>query len=214
MPLQFAFEPKPDDYSTAINTFSSTLTRTGLYLVFLLVIGLSLGVQAISSQGLRTRRDWFTPFCLPAVAPLVGVAVIALNPLLQARRIRGQVNGSPQMRSRVTWTMDDTRVMNKTDFAESTANWSIYQRVVEYKDYYLLIHAANRRVFHFIPRRALIDAGIEQDFRALVASRIGPIKDERRLKHVIVPLANGAVVLAAIGIMLLFWAVIAWRMLG
>lgn len=214
MPIEFSFEPKPSDYSTAINTFSATLTRTGLYLIFLVVIGLALGGQAIATPGLRTRRDWLVPFCLPAVAPAVGVAVMALSPLLQARRIRGQVKGSPQMRSRITWIMDDARVVNKTVFAESTLDWSVYRQVVEYKDHYLLVHTANRRAFHFIPRQALADAGVEPGFRTLVESRLGPIKDERRLKHRIVPLANGAVILLSVGIMLLSWAFIAWRMFG
>lgn len=214
MSIQITFEPTRSDYSATINTFSATLTRTGLYLVVLVLMSLALGSQGVMAPGLRTRSDWLTPFCLPVVAPLLGIALVWLGPLWQARRIHGQVAASDQMCTPITWTVDDAHAITQTAFAESTLAWAVFRQVVEVDDYYLLVHTANRRVFHFIPKRAFIEPETEQQFRTLVERRLGPIKDERRLKRLIVPLADGAVVAFLFLMTAVFWAIMAWRRFG
>lgn len=87
-------------------------------------------------------------------------------------RLGRQVRKDQQLRSATTWVVSDDQVLVKDEFSTTRFAWGDFHRVIETRQHYLLLFAANRRASARLPKRALTSAEQEGAFRDLVGQHL------------------------------------------
>lgn len=85
---------------------------------------------------------------------------------------RQYYRGDPKFREKYDVTFSDEGVFVKTFQLDSKLAWSMYTKVIEGKDMYLLIYGKDTRMMTTVPKRALKSRDEEMQFRALVTRYI------------------------------------------
>lgn len=69
------------------------------------------------------------------------------------------------------WSVSQDQIIINTRAVGAKADWNLFQDFVETRDYFLLIHAANKRSFQVIPKRVFKSHEQEEAFRQLLQQR-------------------------------------------
>lgn len=213
MLIQLEFTPTAADYADSLAIFGQNLKGRLLFWRAFWLIGLFVGGATLNSAALGPRADWYAPFVLPALPLVAAVAIIFFVPGNQRRRLETQIQASPQLRSPVVWVLDEARVIQRTPLAEGKLAWNFFQKAIVTDQFYLLIHAANKQMFSFVPKRAFTESATETAFRALVEQKLGPC--ETRPRHTWQRWLVNGLGLAWLSLTtLFFWYLIWGRMFG
>jgi len=175
-------------------------------IVFLLVLQIALGIMALESPALETRADWFVPLTLPSLPLIVVIAVYVMVPL----RIAKQVEANEQLSSQTFWIADSDQVMIRNAVTETKLDWAVFSEVIEFQEYYLFLHAANRRVFNFVPKRAFESQSQEAAFRKVFEEKLGEPKETIATTWQPTMLIRGSFALLVLST-LAWLAFLAWR---
>ena len=199
MSIIFQFTPTKDDYVYCISDFSATIQKAlsitiGLFIPFMLYFGFSNFIKYASIP----RGDWSTPYIALFTFPLCATIILFFMRYFYDRQIGKQVKTSTQFISPVSWQMDDTQIIVKTDFSETKMNWNMFQKTIEYERFYLLVQTANKRCFNIVPKRVFESTAQEESFRALIEQKLGKIQNDIKLKRITIP------VLKITGVMILW----------
>lgn len=73
--------------------------------------------------------------------------------------------------------MDNDRIFTVNQVAENKMDWSVFNKVVETKEYYFLIYSVNKNAFQIIPKRAFESIQQEQEARILFEQKLGKIEN-------------------------------------
>ena len=85
---------------------------------------------------------------------------------------RKYFRGDAKFRDRYQITFSDEGVKLKTSQVDSKMAWSLYTRVVEGRDMYLLLYGKDTRMMTTVPKRVFSSSDQEQLFRELVTRHI------------------------------------------
>lgn len=85
---------------------------------------------------------------------------------------RKYFRGDAKFRDPYQLTFSDDGIKVKTPQIDSKLAWSLYTRVVEGRDLYLLIYGKETRLMTVVPKRAFINKDQENQFRALLKRHI------------------------------------------
>ena len=85
---------------------------------------------------------------------------------------RKYFRGDGKFRDRYELTFSDEGVKLKTSQVDSKMSWSLYSRVVEGRDMYLLLYGKDTRMMTAVPKRVFSSSDQEQLFRELVTRHI------------------------------------------
>jgi hypothetical protein len=133
----------------------------------LIAFGLLLGGGAVLLSFLLT--DWLILF--PSVLfVFLFEAALFYNVLVTAPR--KYFRGDGKFRDRYEITFSDEGIKVKTSQFDSKMAWSLYTKVVEGRDMYLLIYGKDTRMMTAVPKRSFTSNDQEQLFRELAARHI------------------------------------------
>jgi len=85
---------------------------------------------------------------------------------------RKYYRGDPKFREKYHVTFSDEGVFVKTFQIDSKLAWSLYTKVIEGSDMYLLVYGKDTRMVNAVPKRAFRSRDEEIQFRALVTRHI------------------------------------------
>jgi hypothetical protein len=147
--------------------------------VRLIVFGLLLLVAAMMLSVVVTDL-----FPLWAIIAFVMLLEGGLFYNLLVRMPRTYFRGDGKFRDKYEITFSDEAIMVKTSQIDSKLAWSLYTRVLEGPDMYLLIYGKDVRMMTAVPKRAFKNSDQENQFRELVARHIA---DHKGLKQISPP---------------------------
>jgi len=130
------------------------------------VVGGLLAVAGGLYLALMTSSGW-VGWLFVGVGSLL-LAIIAYAMLLLPRIIYAS---QPKLRNEYTLSFADDGIRFKTDFIDSTLQWSLYHTWLSDDQFYIMYHG--KRDLTIIPRRALTDADADDKLRQLLAAHIG-----------------------------------------
>jgi YcxB-like protein len=136
-------------------------------LVRLIVLGLLLLAGAVMLSVVMTDL-----FPLWAIVAFVMLIEGGLFYNLLVRMPRAYFRGDGKFRDKYEVTFSDEGIMVKTSQIDSKLAWSLYTRVLEGRDMYLLVYGKDTRMMTVVPRRAFKNRDQENQFRELVARHI------------------------------------------
>jgi hypothetical protein len=148
---------------------SNTLFRLILFSIF--IVG---GASILT--GLLTDYPWWAAF----IATSLFLAAIFYNALVQSTR--KYFRGEPKMRDQYQFIFSDEGLAVKTVQFDSKLSWSLYSRVLEGSDMYLLVYGKDIRMMTVVPKRAFQDSLQENAFRDLLARHIKSGSGSPKLK--------------------------------
>lgn len=133
----------------------------------LIVFGLLLVAGAVVMSVLITES-----FVLWASLLFVVVLEGALLYNVLVALPRKYFRGDPKFHDRYQLTFSDEGIKLKTPQVDSKLAWSLYSKVVEGRDMYLLLYGTETRMMTAVPKRAFINSAQESQFRELLAKHI------------------------------------------
>jgi hypothetical protein len=171
--MRLEYTPIARDYSRAMWTFIFSERRNIWYifplLVFIAVSPIGIAVVYI----LAGDTVPVLPFLLTVFALAIFAYAYIIQPFITERRAKK----NNRMLSPVAWELDQNNLKFKTAFAESQMDWGTFGKVIESRQYFLLIYSFNKRMFTFLPKRAFTLPEQEGAFRALLKGYIREYRD-------------------------------------
>ena len=108
---------------------------------------------------------WF----ILALVVLIGVAFFHGYLVDLPRRY---FRSDPKFRQEYNLTFTDAGIEFKTQDINSSIAWSLYTRVVENENFYILVYGENIPSLSILPKRAFRDSNEENDFRQMLRRHI------------------------------------------
>lgn len=169
--LEFSYTEAEYLSAARLITFrdSDTLFRLILFAVFI------MGAASILT-GMLTDFPWWAAL----IGSAMFLAVMYYNALVQS--MRNYFRGDPKFRDQYRFTFSDEGIAVKTPHLDSKLSWSLYTRVLEGSDLYLLVYGKDIRMMTVIPKRAFHDGLQENSFRQLLSRHITTHTSARKLK--------------------------------
>jgi hypothetical protein len=184
-PLEFSYTATADDHARAIRAFTlrkpvTLFLSIGFGLLAVMTLCIFLGEIVLSLVTGNTQVTDITQLLnllsslLPCTAFYLVFPVYSLliGPYLAGQQIKKYEDKIGQ----TTCVVDDDHVQVNSLQTKNEMKWTFFSKAMESKRYYFLVHAMNKRMFHFIPKRAFESPQQEADFRRYVEKNIGPIK--------------------------------------
>ncbi len=160
-PVQFKYKPEGRDYTQAMYAFYLADKRTWFAIILLLLIIVCAPVTLfLISNYYNATFLWVIPVFLL----LLVFYVYIISPILAGRR----VGRNPKFQSETVGEATPEYLAIKNANVDSKTKWDAYANAVETRQYFLLIHAVNRRMFQFIPKRAFANDEQLDAFRDLL----------------------------------------------
>ncbi len=148
--ISFEFTPAKTDYIQTYQVFYLTKWKP---LAAILLTGVLLGIVALAlilTGGSESIYLAIFPAILCAAIFFSVIYTFFFKPYIAASQVeKNERFISP---TRYDFSNDDITVKNR--FIESRLDWGTFNRVIEAKKYFLLVHSATNTTFHFVPKRA------------------------------------------------------------
>jgi hypothetical protein len=159
-PIILRFTPTKQDYANVLRLFFFQRTSTRVSLGFL-ALAFALIVYTVAAQ--RTPPTLFELVWL-FVPPLFVAYVLFFQP----SRMASRAIQNEQLASEATWEVSDSGVKISSRFGETQLDWDTLHKLVNTKQYYLLLSKVNKNAFRFIPKRALTSSQETERFLAIM----------------------------------------------
>lgn len=142
----------------------------------LIVVGLLLllAVGLLSILLAEPFLLWASPFFVVLIEGALFYSVLLASP-------RRYFRGDSKFQDRYELTFSDEGIKVKTPKIDSKLAWTLYTRVIEGSDMYVLVYGKEVRIMTAVPKRVFINKEQEQQFRELVARHIS---DHSGLKQI------------------------------
>ncbi len=82
------------------------------------------------------------------------------------------VKGNERLLAETTWDLSDDGVVMKNRFAQSKLDWGSFGALSEDRDFFFLQLSGNKRLHHFVPKRALPTPEQQAQFREFVMQHL------------------------------------------
>jgi hypothetical protein len=160
-PIQARILLEKKDYIRAFRGFYTRQFGNQVFIFFLLLL-IIIGIIGIARSGMQ-----------PAILVMVVLALIGLlypyfiTPLI----IGSKLDKNQGLLRESVWTFTDKEILVKAEGKESRLDWSAIHEFIETKDYFLLVHSGNKRIFQVVPKRAFESTEVEKRFRELLGTK-------------------------------------------
>jgi hypothetical protein len=136
-------------------------------IVRLIVFGLLLFAGAVLLSVLLTETFvlWASLLFVLLLEGAVFYNVLVTSP-------RRYFRGDAKFQDRYELTFSDEGIKVKTSQIDSKLAWSLYTKVIEGPDMYVLVYGKEIRIMTAVPKRVFINKDQEQQFRDLIARHI------------------------------------------
>lgn len=165
--LHARFKPSPADYfkATMVLFFSQRL------IIFLAVISVLFIGAAIPISLIYRAQGSDIALYLLAIAVgyfLIAAATVAA-PLLHVHRLASQ---DERMRAETSWSVEEERITVRNRYEKVELSWQMFERLIDSREYFVLVYAENKRQFSFLPKRAFLDKEDCRKFAELSREKI------------------------------------------
>jgi YcxB-like protein len=160
--LEFQYSEAEYLAASRLLFFSTTNLLVRLVVFGLLMVGGALAFGLLLSESLIM---WVT---LLFVALLEGVLFYNALVVIPRKYFRGDA----KFHERYQLAFSDEGVKAKTSQIDSKLAWSLYTKVVEGRDMYVLLYGQDTRMMTAVPKRVFVNKDQENRFRELVARHI------------------------------------------
>ncbi len=166
--ISFRFVPTKDDYIKSFRIFYLNSWPAWAVLIVLVLF------QIICVGSAFVRGDLGFDFggIFPVVIFIFLVFYIAFALVINPITVASKVEKDERLSSPVQYEVSDEQIMFKNQFSEIKLDWGSFQKVIESKELFLLIHSTNKNMFQIIPKRAFASADDEQAFKNLLNVKI------------------------------------------
>lgn len=146
-PITLRFTPTEQDYRRAARALAIKRGSLWVSVGMLSLLEVCLLFTLVTSSQPSPAYSWLY-LLFP---PLLIVLMFFVGPLLSTRSVKG----NERLLAETTWQLSEEGVAMKNRFAESKLDWGSFSRLSEDPDYFFLQLSGNKRLHHFIPKRAL-----------------------------------------------------------
>jgi hypothetical protein len=111
------------------------------------------------------------------LSPISACGVLAVYHYFTApKKTAARRAQNERQRAKILFEIGDDGVLIKDDYVETKYDWRLFQRVLITEDFYFLVYANNRDMYHFIPRRAFATEEQEHAFRVILETRLPKVQ--------------------------------------
>jgi hypothetical protein len=168
-PIRVCFTPTKEDYIKALRAFNLRSTSTIVIFIFLACAGICSFVYITLGSPTRSPDNWILLLSAGTIILMWAISRFVLGPALAGRRVQK----NERLRSETYWVVDDAQITIKNEYSEGKADWGVFQRVIDTKEHYLLVHTTNKRLLQILPKRAFESESQEACFRDLLKRHLG-----------------------------------------
>ncbi|HWQ05548.1 MAG TPA: YcxB family protein [Longilinea sp.] len=165
--IQAKFKPTPADYVKATLAFYFT-QRSILLLVAVSVVFVLLAVPYSLIQWANGSNIAIFILAIALGFLLIAAATVA-TPLM---RVRKMVDHDETMRAETVWSIKNDRIELRNHFEKTELAWEMFDRLIDTRQYFLLVYAANKRQFTFLPKQAFSNKNESDRFVVLAHANI------------------------------------------
>lgn len=158
------YTPTKKDYTHVLRLFIFHFTGTRISVVFL-VVAFGLIIFSLASKAVAPSVFEIIWVLLP---PLIAVFMFIIQP----SRYATQAMADKHLAAETTWDVSSSGVEICTQYDSTRLEWSSLDKLLTYKDYYLLLMKTHRNVPLFLPRRAFNNGEQQKLFLHLMASHL------------------------------------------
>ena len=166
-PIRAQFKPSPADYVKATLAFYFTQRS----ILLLTAFSILFAVLAVPYSLVQWARGSNIAIFILAIALgflLIAAATVAA-PLMRVRRM---VDQDETMRADTVWSIENDLIELHNRFEKTELLWGMFDRLVETRQYYLLVYADNKRQFTFLPKHAFSNPEERERFMAMAQENI------------------------------------------
>jgi hypothetical protein len=169
--MTFGFTPRKADYIKSYWAMQmSSWVGWALVMIPILWIGF---ITILYVRGLLlSGAQYSSALTLPTVFAAVFVLVVIYSMFVHPVVISLRMDREERMRSPVQFQVTEETVTIQNSFVESKVDWGTFRKVIDTKNYYLLVHTVNKNAFQILPKRAFTNAEEENTFRNLLQAKI------------------------------------------
>ncbi len=161
-PIKVRFKPTPSDYVKATLAFYFTQRS----ILLLTAISILFAVLAVPYSLVQWARGSNIALFILAIVfgfLLIAAATVAV-PLLRVRKV---VDKDETMRAETVWSITNDRIELRNRFEKIDLEWETFDRLIDTRQYFLLVYAGNKRQFAFLPKHAFSSADDRERFRRM-----------------------------------------------
>lgn len=162
--ITLRFTPTRGDYVSTLRQYYARDRRIAL--TFAMLALQVICFSALFAMGRLGQSPWILLLMLPL--PLAAAYIFLLLPLSVGRKVARY----PQLTEPVTWRVDEHGIAITDGKKESLLAWERLRAMMGLNGYYLMIHADNPRMYHFVPKRAFESPEHEGAFYHLARRQI------------------------------------------
>jgi len=165
--IRAQFKPTPSDYVKATLAFYFT-QRSILLLTAVSILFFVLAVPYSLVQWAHGSNIAIFILAIALGFLLIGAATVAA-PLM---RVRKMVDHDETMRAETVWSIKNDRIELRNRFEKTDLTWEMFDRLIDTRQYFLLVYADNKRQFTFLPKHAFSTAQERERFKVMARERI------------------------------------------
>jgi hypothetical protein len=158
------FTPNKKDYTHVLRLFIFHFTGTRISVIFL-VVAFGLIVYSLASKAVA-------PSAFEIIWALLPPLIAAFMFIIQPARYATQAMANKQLAAETTWDVSGSGVEICTQYDSTRLEWNNLDKLLTYKDYYLLLMKSHRNVPLFLPRRAFKNGEQQKLFLQLMATNL------------------------------------------
>lgn len=166
--INFVFTPTKTDYVKSMQSYYSRQKSVWSIATFLGIICLCT-ISYTVSRGVGIGIGLLIPILVFAFYLL---SLFLIQPLLLGR----QIDANERLRTETEWVVNESEILViSRPHTETKYDWGSFCEFIETKDYFLILHSINKRMFQVVPRRAFQSSDQENEFRAMLENHFGKI---------------------------------------
>lgn len=165
--IRAQFKPTPSDYVKTTLAFYFTQRS----ILLLTAISILFAVLAVPYSLVQWARGSNIALFILAIVfgfLLIAAATVAA-PLLRVRRM---VDKDETMRAETVWSITNDRIELRNRFEKTDLAWELFDRLIDTRQYFLLVYAGNKRQFTFLPKHAFSTEQERERFKLMAQEKM------------------------------------------
>jgi hypothetical protein len=158
------YTPTHKDYAHVLRLFIFHFTGTKISIVFL-AVAFGLIVYSLATKAVA-------PSVFEIIWVLLPPLIAAFMFIIQPSRYATQAMANKHLAAETTWDVSNSGLEICTQYDSTRLEWNSLEKLVTYKDYYLVLMKANRNIPLFLPRRAFTNGEQQKLFLQILATNL------------------------------------------
>lgn len=161
-PIRAQFKPTPSDYVKATLAFYFTQRS----ILVLTAVSILFFIMAVPYSLVQWARGSNIAIFILAIA-LGFILIAAATVVAPLMRVRKVVDQNETMRAETVWSITNNRMELRNRFEKTDLEWELFDRLIDTRQYFLLVYAGNKRQFTFLPKHAFSSADERERFKRM-----------------------------------------------